>query len=400
MLQLFKMKKQLKLVSVFGLLALLSQAFVGFSFAQEFPQAPNEVQNVVASPSNGQVLLSWDEAVDPDGVVNEYKVYYGKTSVKTATDSYEDEIIVGKVTSYTVTGLTNGVPYFFAVTAIDDEQSESLTYSVEVSATPVNPQATSSSEIKLLSIRQNWDNEIQMSMSGKVFFSADPLSAFIVYDKETGKNIVLKEVQVLDEQVVLVTSKDLVAGKSYQVVATSSVQNIDGQGVREGVMDRIEFVAVRFAPEQNNEVLGTEEEIGETPPPVSGEDSVVVADATNMKIDTSLLKSEALVILSWNIAPQSDMSDQVLYTRRGLEDWDSGYSLGKDLSELELEVDMDQNYEILLTTVDGQGNESAGVTLSFSTSLSATGPGTIGTVVALMMIFVIGLLFFRKKHAY
>jgi hypothetical protein len=395
--QFHKMKKQSKLVSAFALIALLSQAFVGLAFAQEFPQAPNEVKNVVATAGNRQITLSWDEANDQDGVVNEYKVYYGKTTVQTAEDSYEDEIIVGKVTNYVVDGLLSGTEYFFAITAIDDEQMESVTYSVEVSATPVAP---AGSKMKLLSVTQNWDNEVQLAMSEKVFFAGSPLSAFQIFDKITGGVIVIQEVQVLEDQVVLITGGDLVSGTAYQIVATTEVQNIDGQSIAEGSMDRVEFIATRFAEEPKDPI--EEENIEEPQQPSNpNQNSVVeVEEAKNMTIDTSLLKSEQLVILNWVIAEEPNLSDQILYTRRGLEDWDSGYSLGSDISELELEVDLDENYEILLSTIDKDGNESEGTTLSFSTSLSATGPGTIGTVVALLVIFIIGLVFFKKRHAY
>ncbi len=397
MVQFHKMKKQSKLVSAFALIALLSQAFVGLAFAQEFPQAPNEVKNVVATAGNRQITLSWDEANDQDGVVNEYKVYYGKTTVQTAEDSYEDEIIVGKVTNYVVDGLLSGTEYFFAITAIDDEQMESVTYSVEVSATPVAP---AGSKMKLLSVTQNWDNEVQLAMSEKVFFAGSPLSAFQIFDKITGGVIVIQEVQVLEDQVVLITGGDLVSGTAYQIVATTEVQNIDGQSIAEGSMDRVEFIATRFAEEPKDPI--EEENIEEPQQPSNpNQNSVVeVEEAKNMTIDTSLLKSEQLVILNWVIAEEPNLSDQILYTRRGLEDWDSGYSLGSDISELELEVDLDENYEILLSTIDKDGNESEGTTLSFSTSLSATGPGTIGTVVALLVIFIIGLVFFKKRHAY
>lgn len=398
MIQFLKMKKQYKLASAFALLALLSQVFVGFAFAQEFPQAPDEVQNVVPTPGINQVTLTWDEASDPDGVVNEYKLYYGKNAVRDEEDSYEDEKIIGKVTEYTVENLEGGTKYFFAITAIDDEQMESLTYSSEVSTTPTAPEAGA---IQLLDIRQNWDNEVQLEMSEKIFFAGNPVTAFSVFDKETGGTLGISEIQVLEKQVILILVEDFVPGETYQIVATSEVQNINGLSITEGSMDSIEFVATRFAelPEPKNPEEGEEDEEGETPEEQE-DGGGEVEEAKNMALDTSLLKSESLVILSWDIAAEPNMTDQILYTRRGLEDWDSGYSLGNDISELELEVDLDENYEVSIITVNENGVGSAGTSLSFSTSLSATGPETIGTVVALMIVFMIGLIFFKKRHAY
>jgi len=402
------MKKQSKLVSAFALLALLSQAFVGFVFAQEFPQAPNEVQNVVAVGGDGQVTLSWDLAEDPDGVVNEYKIYYGRNMVETAEDTYEDEMLVGKVLTYTVTGLTNDVPYFFAITAVDDEQIESDTYSLEVTATPTGPEAiepppTSVEPIKVLRAKQNWDNEVELTFSKDVFFSGIPLSALVLTNIETSEPMIIQEVQVKENTVIVVTAVEFVPGKQYKIVATTQVEDQDGNSIKAGVFDRVAFTAVRFGdpiPEPETTPPPAEEPVGPAADPntTPAEQTIIVADARNFSLDTSLLKAEQLILLEWDVAELPNIADQVIFTRRGLEDWDSGYSIGADISELELEVDMNENYEVLLMTVDKDGNESKGVTLAFSTSLTSTGPGTIGTVVALMVIFLIGLIFFKKRQ--
>jgi hypothetical protein len=418
------MKKQQKRLSVFTLIALLSQVFVGFAFAQEFPQAPGEVQNVVAVAGDGQVTLSWDEAVDADGVVNEYKVYYGTTAVQTAEDMYEDEVTAGiGLLTHTITGLANGTSYFFAVTAVDDEQMESDTYSVEVSATPAGVVVVES--IKVLDVRQNWDNEVQLIMSKDVFFAPgeDPRESFIITGKDSGTQIAINEIQVKDTQLVLITAEDFVAGQAYQIVATAKVEDKDGKSVEAGSMDRVEFVAVRFSEEPVTSTepdAGTEDpnagttvvepSAGETTEPTVVVESAVSPDTTetvttvedvqDFSLDTSLLKSEQLVLLEWSLAETPNIADQILYTRRGLEDWDSGYSIGIDITQLELEVDMDENYEVKVVTVDAEGGESEGTTLSFSTGLSATGPGTIGSVIALILLFMMGLLFFKKQRAY
>jgi len=115
-----------------------------------------------------------------------------------------------------------------------------------------------------------------------------------------------------------------------------------------------------------------------------------------------ILESENIVLLQWEISPNTDgdVQDQILYTRRGMEDWDGGYSLGAELNMLELEVDIDENYEVKVVTVDQSGNESKGITLSFSTSLSKTGPESIGTVVALTIVFIAGFIIFSRRKAY
>jgi hypothetical protein len=73
----------------------------------------------------GQVVLAWDANTEPD--VTGYKVYSGTTS-----GTYGTPVDVGNVLTRTVTGLTDGQTYFFAVTAYDSFGNESG-YSNEVS---------------------------------------------------------------------------------------------------------------------------------------------------------------------------------------------------------------------------------------------------------------------------
>jgi hypothetical protein len=72
-----------------------------------------------------QVTLIWDPVTHPD--LAGYKIYYGNTSRNygVATD-------VGNQTSWTITGLIDTEPYYFAVTAYDIYANESG-YSNEVS---------------------------------------------------------------------------------------------------------------------------------------------------------------------------------------------------------------------------------------------------------------------------
>lgn len=69
--------------------------------------------------------VSWDPNTESD--LAGYKIYYGVNS-----HNYDNVIDVGNVTSFTVTGLTAGVTYYFAVTAYDFSNNESG-FSAEVS---------------------------------------------------------------------------------------------------------------------------------------------------------------------------------------------------------------------------------------------------------------------------
>ena len=89
---------------------------------------------LIAQAQAAQVTLAWDANSEPD--LSGYKLYYG-----TSPGNYPNVITLGLVTTYTVTNLTDGVTYYFALTAFDTEGFES-DKSNEVSYTPSASQFT------------------------------------------------------------------------------------------------------------------------------------------------------------------------------------------------------------------------------------------------------------------
>jgi Bacterial Ig-like domain/Fibronectin type III domain len=89
--------------------------------------APSTPTGLVATPANGQVTLTWQANSESDVVG--YTLYVG-----TAQDKLESKEFV-TTNSTTVTGLTNGTTYFFAVDAVDAANNHSG-QTASVSATP------------------------------------------------------------------------------------------------------------------------------------------------------------------------------------------------------------------------------------------------------------------------
>jgi hypothetical protein len=73
---------------------------------------------IVSNAFAGQVKLAWDPNTESD--LAGYRIHCG-----TASGSYTMHIDVHKVTTYTVTGLTEGQTYYFAATAYDASGNES-----------------------------------------------------------------------------------------------------------------------------------------------------------------------------------------------------------------------------------------------------------------------------------
>ncbi|NYT12285.1 MAG: choice-of-anchor D domain-containing protein [Methanomassiliicoccales archaeon] len=104
---------------------------------------PTVPQNLQTVASNGSIELTWFAPTDDGGseIIN-YSIYRGASS---GTETYIDQ--VGAVLSYTDTGLTNGVTYYYQVSAVNaigesylsDEVSDTPT---GVPSAPQNPQVS------------------------------------------------------------------------------------------------------------------------------------------------------------------------------------------------------------------------------------------------------------------
>ncbi len=95
---------------------------------------------------SANVTLAWDPNSEPD--LAGYKVYYktgasGSPYDGTGATEGDSPIDVGNVTEFTVDGLTDGVRYFFVITAHDTEGLES-DYSNEVATSGHTSSPTSS----------------------------------------------------------------------------------------------------------------------------------------------------------------------------------------------------------------------------------------------------------------
>jgi len=87
---------------------------------------------LTAYTATAQVTLAWDASTS---MVDGYWLYYG-----TQSGSYTTRVDVGAVTTYTVSGLTSGETYYFAVTAYDRTDNVESAFSNEVSAMPSSSQ--------------------------------------------------------------------------------------------------------------------------------------------------------------------------------------------------------------------------------------------------------------------
>lgn len=221
-------------------------------------EPPSEVANVaVSSVGNGEITLSWDAATDTVGVVG-YRINYGTDAVTATEGEYTEFLDIDNVTEYSVTGLTNGTPYYFSVTAFDTAGNESAYYSNEASATPAAAQAQRS--------LANASSQNVADTTAPIILSADALSLTtvkIVFSEavslptrspETAFSIQLSvgldtldvlstELDAEDEEgkTVLLTIESQTPDAVYLLTASSAVTDTAGNPIISGTSDTAPF---------------------------------------------------------------------------------------------------------------------------------------------------------------
>lgn len=129
-------------------------------------------------------------------------------------------------------------------------------------------------------------------------------------------------------------------------------------------------------------------------------DNIAPLDASSLQINTDNIKSENKVTLTWTKSRDLDydVSDQVLFVRVGSGQWDTGRSLGADLEIIDLDVEANQSYEVKIVTIDESDNESVGITETFSTNLTESGPASmVSLFIAIGALFILTFFFQRKR---
>ncbi len=248
----------------------------GSVFAQGI-NVPSDVDNLTAEAQDKAVNLVWSPATD-DGIIYQYKIYYGTSQVLEPDDSYDAHIVVdGELTEYLVGNLLNDVQYYFAVTAVDDQGQESDNYSPEASATPTLG-GSSSGNPEVLSAQHKAPNEILVTMSESVQVDSST-DSFLVVHASDDEQIGISNTIVNSEKVIILLSEDLIVGDQYFITATSGVEDMDGNPVSSGITDTIDLFALDEFPVDEPEPVvtpPTEEE------PLIPEESVIETPEDNL----------------------------------------------------------------------------------------------------------------------
>lgn len=117
--------------------------------------------NLLATPGNHQIILNWTASTTSSTL--RYRIYRGSSSpASTLIDS-----VLPTITTCTNVGLTNGVRYYYRVTAVDSQLSNSQ-FSNEVSAVPFNraPVVVQIRDTTMSNVGRELTNSLLFSCSG------------------------------------------------------------------------------------------------------------------------------------------------------------------------------------------------------------------------------------------
>jgi hypothetical protein len=400
-----------------------------FSMVSAF-SLPSQVQGVqVQKAGDTSVRVSWNEAESAEDIIIGYKVYFGKTSIQGVGETYDDDSVVYGGIETTIEGLLPNTKYYFAVTALDSEENESANYSAEVEfLLPSSENIPTSVEEPV--IPKEISKEIECKLLSEKFVGCEPYTCDFTHPMKGEKltrtidgtiDGTCRYREMMPENMKLECrfpeEMQIVMAQYYQkVMKGEETENLIQKALNNKQCYILQNDGLDMFPEvvKKEEVLLEEEMIDpavdipkETFGPEKPEefkpaapDTIAPIEAVSLLADTKKISADGIVVLSWkkSLDLDHDLVDQILYVREGLGTWDSGYSIGKDIETLELDVQEGKNYEFKVVSVDTAGNRAESRVYSFSTKLAQSGPaGMIGVFVAILVLGVLGLFSARRR---
>lgn len=397
---------------------------------------PENVHNVKASSaSSTSVRVTWDEAKDEQGNnVDRYRVYYGTESVQggQAADYQSAVDTPNSLTEYEVQNLVSGTPYYFSVTAISNEGTESLEWSIETSATPGGNEVETTPTVEagdtvaptVVNVVAADKNHVLVGFSEKVVLpNLLPEAAFSVSEQINASNLleVLAAEMYEDDpegRTVLLETTDQIKNVNYIVTVSVAVVDEAGNPISSGnadsgiflgsdqevsivneepVVEEVETPVETETETQENIDEAAEALLEETPGEI--EDTTPPEDIRNLVLDFREDLTKFVVTMNWlgSINSAQDLVDQILYQSLDLGlTYDEGTSLGPISTGHEVgNLEGGREYTFKIATVDDDGNESVGVVRSIR--LPQTGLGTGFLVLSSVALTHVGLKRRRKK---
>ncbi len=219
---------------------------------------PSDVENLQLFPGDAQVTLMWDAATDDSGV-DGYRVYMGLESYELKKAYNLGDNDVGDKTTTVVTGLTNGMTYYFAVKAYDEDGNESEDFSNEVEGTPeasnvgdfTGPMVTDAEAVS--------NTLVAVEFSEPVLLPTEGASAFALESSDgTFIEVLSAYVSQEDSKTVFLVTAEQTAGAQYLLTAGIQVSDAAGNPVDSGTSDTALFTGSSLEKTDDNSTITVE----------------------------------------------------------------------------------------------------------------------------------------------
>ena len=401
-----------------SIVALMTAAAMAIPFVFAAGE-PEDVSNVAVTPVDATTLtVSWDEALDNEGnAVDHYRLYYGTASViEGEAPSYEVEVDTpNNETSYNLSGLETDTTYYVAVTALDNEETESLNYSIEASGTPTEVSANEEDLIApaVVNVIAADKNHVLVGFSEAVKLpELLAEAAFTITEQINPANVleITSAEQYADDpdgKTVILTTADQTKNVNYIMTASVAITDLDGNPIGSGNTDSGLFLGsgletVSEEPEEDI-LAGLEEDITEEMGAMTEEenveenieenieetaDTIPPEDITNFVLTFKEELEKFIIVMNWTASINSaqDLIDQILYASmdKGIT-YDEGTSLGSTATTHQIpNLEGGKEYTFKITTKDVAGNESVGVVKSIRLPQTGVGAGMLlfGSILA------------------
>lgn len=246
--------KMMRIGAAFTLLSLFGGTMVSAEIIDP-AELPSDVEGLSSVPGDAEVTLSWDAATDKNGVEG-YYVYAGLTSVANEGGSYTfPSIDAGNTTTYTVDNLSNGVTYYFSVTAYDEDGNESEFYSNEVEATPESSEIADYTAPTVKNASALSSGLVEVTFSEPVELPSDSGSAFSVIS-DVGDALQILDAYLSDDpSTVFLVTAEQEAGMEYELTAGIGISDEAGNPIESGTSDTAYFTGSGIMDEADAPVL-------------------------------------------------------------------------------------------------------------------------------------------------
>ena len=291
---------------------------------------PNQVRNVIATPSDGKVLLSWIEPSDNGAPISSYRITVSKlgSNIFTTYPNLPDS------TQAVISDLTNGQAYVFSVAAVNAKGIGQFSQPVE--ATPNNKNSIVISNLN--ATPGNGMVKLTWSISTK---DLDKISGYRVRVYESGSS----------------------SFETYSLLGKSTSFTIDG--LKNGTPYQFMVITV------SSEGLGPDSRIVSATPRVP---TIISVDAPGAVTDLKAVPGDSRVTLSWT-APSDKGSSinqyRIIQTKANSNSFTTIEYAGNIKSAVitGLQNDVTYNFKIQAKNIAGLGPESNTVSVIPKSSL-------------------------------